>query len=125
MGSPPEEPDRRPDEARVEVTLTRGFWIGKYEVTQGQWKRIVGQFPGAQPTGEGDDFPVVWVNYGEAEDHLPEGDRQHVRPAACLSSWSYRSSRQRPEQRVNGNNRLTACALLTALIRNPTILARG
>jgi hypothetical protein len=25
MGSPPDEPERRPDEAQVEVSLTRGF----------------------------------------------------------------------------------------------------
>jgi formylglycine-generating enzyme required for sulfatase activity len=36
MGSPPAELERRPDEEQVEVTLTRGFWAGKYEVTQGQ-----------------------------------------------------------------------------------------
>ena len=41
MGSPPGEADRRTDEARVEVTLTRGFWSGKYEETQGDWKRVV------------------------------------------------------------------------------------
>src|ERR1041385_5321281 len=33
MGSPPSEPERRPDEGQVDVTLTRGFWIGKYEAT--------------------------------------------------------------------------------------------
>src|SRR6266446_3428984 len=42
MGSPPDEPERRPGEDQVEVTLTRGFWMGKYEVTQGQWKRVSG-----------------------------------------------------------------------------------
>ena len=35
MGSPPGEPERRPGEDQVEVTLSRGFWIGKFEVTQG------------------------------------------------------------------------------------------
>src|SRR5437899_5666755 len=40
MGSPRSEPERRPDEAQVEVTLTKGFWMGKFEVTQGDWKRI-------------------------------------------------------------------------------------
>ena len=34
MGSPPDEPERRPGEDQVEVTLTKGFWMGKYEVTQ-------------------------------------------------------------------------------------------
>ena len=36
MGSPIEEPGHRPDETQVEVRLSRGFWIGKFEVTQQQ-----------------------------------------------------------------------------------------
>ena len=67
MGSPPDEPERRPGEDQVEVTLTKGFWTGKYEVTQGQWKRVVGEFPGQLTAGEGDDFPVYAVNFAEAE----------------------------------------------------------
>ena len=46
MGSPPDEPERRPGEDQVEVTLTKGFWMGKYEVTQGQWKAVIGKLPG-------------------------------------------------------------------------------
>lgn len=49
MGSPPNEPERRPGEDQVVVTLSKGFWIGKFEVTQGQWKRVVGSFPGDAP----------------------------------------------------------------------------
>jgi formylglycine-generating enzyme required for sulfatase activity len=69
MGSPPDEPERRPDEAQVEVTLTRGFWMGKYGVTQGQWKRVAGKLPGELTAagGAGDDLPVYNVNYAEAE----------------------------------------------------------
>src|SRR5205807_5500479 len=69
MGSPPEEPERRPDEAQVEVTLTKGFWMGKYEVTQGQWKRVMGKLPGELTAagGTGDDLSVYNVNYAEAE----------------------------------------------------------
>ena len=40
MGSPRGEPERRPGEDQVEVTLTKGFWMAKYEATQGQWKRV-------------------------------------------------------------------------------------
>ena len=32
-----------------DVTLTRGFWIAKYETTQSEWKRIVGPFPAPRP----------------------------------------------------------------------------
>jgi formylglycine-generating enzyme required for sulfatase activity len=33
MGSPSTERGRRPDEAQVDVLLTRGFWTAKHEVT--------------------------------------------------------------------------------------------
>lgn len=57
MGSPPGEPERRPGEDQVEVTLTRGFWAGKHEVTQGQWQRVAGDFPGRRTTG--DELPSI------------------------------------------------------------------
>src|SRR5688572_14667910 len=41
MGSPATELERRLGEDQVEVTLTKGFWMAKYEATQGQWKRVV------------------------------------------------------------------------------------
>lgn len=69
MGSPPNEPERRPGEDQVEVTLTKGFWTAKYETTQGQWKRVIGKLPG-ELTAElpaGDDYPVGNVNFAEAE----------------------------------------------------------
>ena len=67
MGSQPDEPERRPGEDQVEVALTKGFWAGKYEVTQGQWKWVVGEFPDKLTAGEGDDLPVYSVNFAEAE----------------------------------------------------------
>jgi formylglycine-generating enzyme required for sulfatase activity len=67
MGSPPDEPERRPGEDQVGVTLTRGFWIGQYEVTQGEWRRVAGELPGPVTAGAGDDFPVYAVNFAEAE----------------------------------------------------------
>src|SRR5438445_9280356 len=69
MGSPPGEPERRPDEDQVEVTLTRGFWMAKYEATQGQWKRVMGKLPGelTAELPQGDDYPVGNVNFAEAE----------------------------------------------------------
>src|SRR5262245_50943742 len=59
MGSPPSEPERRPGEDQVEVTLTKGFWMSKYEATQGQWKRVMGKLPGelTAELPEGDDYP--------------------------------------------------------------------
>lgn len=41
MGSPPTEKGRRPDEPQRTVRLTRDFWIGRHEVTRGQFRKFV------------------------------------------------------------------------------------
>jgi formylglycine-generating enzyme required for sulfatase activity len=90
MGSPPSEPDRRPDEAQVEVTLSKGFWMGKYEVTQGQWQRLVGEFHGERNKGAGDDFPVYWVNYVEAEGFCRKMTEQARASGELPPGWEFR-----------------------------------
>ena len=42
MGSRIGENGRFGSEAQVSVTLTKPFGLGKYEVTQGQWKEVMG-----------------------------------------------------------------------------------
>ncbi|MEI6645052.1 MAG: bifunctional serine/threonine-protein kinase/formylglycine-generating enzyme family protein [bacterium] len=65
MGSPKEELERQDDEALHRVTLTKGFWIGKYEVTQGQWEALMGMNPSHfnSPTK---DAPVEQVSWEDA-----------------------------------------------------------
>ena len=41
MGSPLAERGRFDDEPQHQVTLTKGFWLGKYEVTQKQWESVM------------------------------------------------------------------------------------
>lgn len=41
MGSPPDEAGRFEDEKRHSVSITKGFWLGKYEVTQRQWESVM------------------------------------------------------------------------------------
>ena len=45
MGSPVAEEGRFDDEPLHPVTLTKGFWLGKYEVTQKQWQGVMGENP--------------------------------------------------------------------------------
>jgi len=43
MGSPDTETGRKADESpQTNVTLTKGYWIGKTEVTVAQWKAVTG-----------------------------------------------------------------------------------
>lgn len=44
MGSPLSEAPRDADEGpQIEVTLSRGFWLGRTPVTIGQWKAVMGR----------------------------------------------------------------------------------
>ena len=45
MGSPEDEFGREPQEVLHRVTLTRPFYIGRYEVTQEEWLRVMGRSP--------------------------------------------------------------------------------
>src|SRR5262249_46645681 len=92
MGSPPSEPERRPGEDQGEVTLTRGFWMGKDEAPQGQWKRVVGALPGSLTPagGDGDDFPVYNVNYAEAEAFCRELTAQGRQAGDLAEGWAFR-----------------------------------
>ena len=45
MGSPSHEEGRDSDERQHEVRISQGFWMGKYEVTQGEWEAVMGGNP--------------------------------------------------------------------------------
>ncbi|MBO4715392.1 MAG: formylglycine-generating enzyme family protein, partial [Verrucomicrobia bacterium] len=67
MGSPTNELGRlklRLDaETQHRVTLTKGYWMGKYEVTQVQYKAIMGYNPSIFI---GDNLPVEQVSWADA-----------------------------------------------------------
>src|SRR5215510_10432312 len=62
MGSDTGDPDERPVH---QVTISKAFYMGKYEVTQGQWQTVMGTNPSALP---GDaNRPVDQVSWNEAQ----------------------------------------------------------
>lgn len=92
MGSPPSEPERRPGEDQVEVTLTSGFWMTKFEATQSQWKRIAGVLPG-ELTAElpaGDDFPVGNVTLAEVESYRRRPTELARESGSLPKNWEFR-----------------------------------
>jgi formylglycine-generating enzyme required for sulfatase activity len=92
MGSPRSELERRPGEDQVQVTLTKGFWMSKYEVTQGQWKRVMGKLPGPL-TAElpaGADLPVGNVNFAEAEAFCHKLTELGRRSGDLPKDWEFR-----------------------------------
>jgi formylglycine-generating enzyme required for sulfatase activity len=87
MGSPSSEAGRDGDESQVSVTLTKGYWLGQTEVTQGQWKQLMGTEPwkGQPYVKEGANYPATYVSWEDAMEFcqkLTEAERRAGRLAA-------------------------------------------
>jgi formylglycine-generating enzyme required for sulfatase activity/predicted Ser/Thr protein kinase len=67
MGSPISEPERSSNEVQHQVTVS-SFQIGKYEVTQGQWKAVMGDNPSYYK--KGDNYPVENVSWDDIQTYL-------------------------------------------------------
>ncbi len=67
MGSAEGEEGGEGDETPHEVELTRGFWLGETEVTQAQWRAVVGSNPSFFP---GEDRPVERVTWDDVQGFL-------------------------------------------------------
>jgi formylglycine-generating enzyme required for sulfatase activity len=63
------------------VAVPRGFSIGKYEVTQGQWKKVMGSNP-SHFSSCGDNCPVEQVSWNDAQ--------QFISKLNSMSGASYR-----------------------------------
>ena len=76
MGSPASEEGRSSDEDQVRVTISRGYWMARTEVTQGQWEAVMGTSLEQQKakgnsygevTGKGAEHPMYFVSWEDAQ----------------------------------------------------------
>ena len=96
MGSPSDESGRNSDETQHRVTLTKGFYLQTTEVTQGQWKAVMGNNPSYFKSC-GDDCPVEDISWNDVQKFIsklnPDGGDGKI-PVAhgggvgiCGESW--------------------------------------
>lgn len=100
MGSPTDEPDRFEDEGQTQVTLSRGFWLGKYEVTQGEWQKLMGTNPSSfSPAGANQEkvagqtterFPVETVSWEAVTEFCKKLTDQERKAGRLQPGWEYR-----------------------------------
>ena len=85
MGSPPDEPGRQGDEAQHEVDV-EPFYLGKYEVTVGQFRRFAEATDFTTRSGPSFDFEAVdWR--GQSSWENPGFEQTDNHPALSIS-WS-------------------------------------
>src|SRR5476649_2294554 len=89
MGSPKEEKERFNDETQHKVTLTKGFYMGVYTVTQEQWQEVMGKNPSK---GKGEkNLPVEQVSWDDCQSFikkLREKDKKLYR-LPTEAEWEY------------------------------------
>jgi formylglycine-generating enzyme required for sulfatase activity len=70
MGSPETEKGRKENETQHEVTISKDYYLGVYEVTQAQYEKVMGKnpssFPVAKVGNENADLPVENVSWHDA-----------------------------------------------------------
>jgi formylglycine-generating enzyme required for sulfatase activity len=89
MGSPKEEKERDPGETQHKVTLTKGFYMGVYTVTQEQWQEVMGSNP-SKNKGE-KNLPVDNVSWNDCQEFiktLREKDKKPYR-LPTEAEWEY------------------------------------
>ncbi|MCP5536872.1 MAG: SUMF1/EgtB/PvdO family nonheme iron enzyme [Akkermansiaceae bacterium] len=66
MGSSEDEPNRHDNETQHQVKITRPYYIATTEVTQSQWKAVMGV--DSPSNFKGDDLPVEKITWQQAQD---------------------------------------------------------
>jgi len=77
MGSPESEPFRITNETQTRETVAKGFWLGVTEVTQKQWREVMGTNPSFF---KGDELPVEHIAWHDAAEFCRRlGDKEKKR----------------------------------------------
>jgi uncharacterized protein (TIGR02996 family) len=88
MGSAEKEKGHDWDETQHRVTLTRGFFIGVFPVTQREWALVMGKNPSQF---QGDNRPVECVSWGDCQDFCKRLGRREKRTyrLPTEAEWEY------------------------------------
>ena len=94
MGSPTNEAGRGSDEIQHQVTLTNGFYLGKYEVTQAQYETVMtGNSEGlnAKPSNwpNNNDRPVEKVSWNDVQVFLSRLNDMEQTAGRLPTGWKY------------------------------------
>jgi formylglycine-generating enzyme required for sulfatase activity len=91
MGSPKDEKQRGDDENQVEVTITKGFWLGQQEVTQAEWKRVMQTTPwiGKERVKQGDNYPAMNLSWVDAMKFCEKLTEEELSAGRLPSGWHY------------------------------------
>ncbi|MBT4504747.1 MAG: formylglycine-generating enzyme family protein [Gemmatimonadetes bacterium] len=71
-GSPGPETYLDGEAPQHEVTISRGFFLGRYEITQGQWESVMGVTPwsGQEYVQSNPSHPAVYISWNDTQEFI-------------------------------------------------------
>ena len=98
------------DESPVHEVCVDGFWIGKYEVTQGQWRQIKGSNPSYFKSG--DNYPVETVNWDDCQEFIGDLNSRsgNTFRLPTEAEWEYAARSGGREEKYAGGDGLDSLA---------------
>lgn len=106
FGSPPHEDPNiiGIEHPQSQVTISRGFYLGKFELTQGQWESVMGDDPWRNSTWKGPNLPITFISWFDVQSFLQqlneaigstvyrlptEAEWEYACRAGTTTSWSF------------------------------------
>ncbi len=115
MGSPASEKGRNDNETQHGVTLTKPYYMGKYEVTQEQWESVMGKNPSET---KGAKLPVTDVSWEDCQEFIKklnaktgggyslptESEWEYACSAGTTTAYSFGDSLTKSDANIDGNS---------------------
>jgi formylglycine-generating enzyme required for sulfatase activity len=109
MGAADDDCDATSEERPAHEVCVGGLYVGKYEVTQGQWRTVMGSDTSASSTCASDDCPVDNVSWSDVQEYiarlnarsLSRGGRYRLPTEA---EWEYAARSGGRAEKYSGGN---------------------
>ena len=113
MGASVDDCDAKPEERPAHEVCVTDFYLGKYEVTQREWKTIMGDHRAGAGSCNENNCPMSSVSWAEVQTFismLNRGSKETNYRLPTEAEWEYAARSGGKNERYSGGNRVDAVA---------------